>query len=126
MKLVNLILVLSLAASTSFAARESGGRLVPLALKIDFWSPGNGIDSALRSKIEELISQQTAAGLISQYSESAWGREGEVTICVKYNDYAASVAAEEEFKKLIRAGARKTNLKRAGTCEPSSEIDPAV
>jgi hypothetical protein len=97
--------------------RENGGFIVPAAAKIEFVSPGNGIDHDLKTTIDALIQEYKNAGLVQVYTEKRWGIEGEVTLCVQLNDLEASRTLNQQLVELVKTGQRKTNLKFVASCE---------
>ncbi|WP_413288149.1 hypothetical protein [Bdellovibrio sp. HCB337] len=117
LKLMSLVLL----AAPLFAQaeiRENGGFIVPAATQINFFSPGNGIDHALKDKVDALIQRYKDAGLITVHTEKHYGFEGETLVCVEISDINASRKFNVKVEKLIKKGQRKTNLEYLSSCDP--------
>ena len=122
------IIALITSGSTGFAGPSvsAGGFKDVAAVKIEFFSPGNGIDNELRSKILNLISSYQSRGQVQEYTQNGRGMEGETTLCVKLSNFEASVALNQEIVSLVEKGQGKTNLIFQPSCiaSPKDPNDP--
>lgn len=80
--------------------------------KVSFNSIGTGIDGSALKITRTLTGQALAEGNILSYQEARWGREGERTLCIRFNanDDADTSA---QFKKLLEkalAGSTRFNI----------------
>jgi len=97
--------------------RENGGFVIPAAAKIEFYSPGNGIDRELKTKVDAVIQEYKDAGLVAVYKEEIVGMEGETNICVLLTDVWQSQKLNVALVELLKTGLNKTNIKFASSCE---------
>jgi hypothetical protein len=119
-KNIALLSLVCLLASPLFARpniRENGGFRVPAAAKLEFYSPGNGIDYALKAQVDELVQAYMAANLVAAYTEKIVGMEGETNVCVLLADLESSVQLNEKLLQLVAAGQKKTRIKFVSGCE---------
>lgn len=65
-------------------------RFAPSALYLDFYSIGAGIDDDILEYTENAVFQQLSEGVIDFYETTRWGREGEITLCMEYNNVNSS------------------------------------
>jgi len=96
--------------------RENGGRIAPMAIRLVFWSPGNGINRELYEAVSALIASYKEAGLVEAHTEKSWGREGEVTVCVQASQIDAAYRLRQEISELILRKPGKTNTEILASC----------
>lgn len=67
---------------------SSGGRMIPAdAIKIQFASIGTGSDFEAITAVRDLVDELDKRGNIKSFRERAWGREGELNMCIQFEDY---------------------------------------
>jgi len=96
------LVLLCLTSFTVFANRESGGRRASAAFFIKFTSPGNGIDHKTFSLAEQLIIEAEDNDFVKEKTQTRWGREGEVTICILFQGGSFDgVGPSTDFIKML-------------------------
>ncbi len=104
-------------SSTAFAGKtiSAGGFQTIAAAKINFVSIGSGIDHTLKNKVDRLIRKHQAQNLVEQYTQANMGFEGEVSICVKLNDFDAAFALNTKLEELVSHG-KYTTIEFDSSC----------
>ncbi len=117
MKFLIVVCLMALSAASTFAGPLiSGGFMVPAAAKIQFFSPGNGIDHTLKVAIDALIIKAKDQRLVLEHTETGFGIEGEVTVCILLNDFFAAKEFNQQLIDLVGQSQRKTKLEFVSTC----------
>ncbi|HXH31201.1 MAG TPA: hypothetical protein VNJ01_10350 [Bacteriovoracaceae bacterium] len=130
MKSLYLALVLTATLTSAFgqSVREGGGRRGSTSVFIVFSSIGAGIDHKTSVKTEKLIDLADKDGKVVKRSETAWGREGEVTYCVEFNDIFMPHAFIKLLAPAIMADRKKVGYERTAVYSGAScdNIDHAT
>ena len=107
--------LLILAAATILAASAAGARMpgpgpggppqVPAdcPLTVAFTSYGAGIDGAARASIERLLGRDRGVRSVSRHP---WGREGEITLCVRTRSNGDAGRLSRQIRAMIPARPR--------------------
>lgn len=115
--IIGLLILSTTAHTSSSGGRESGGRLGGVALFLEFFSPGNGIDHNSLELAIDLTAEDEKRGYINKKTYKFWGREGETTLCIEYNTPYISGELIKALAPSIAAGHSRVNVYAGPSCE---------
>ena len=79
--------------------------------------------SARKSKVDSLVQEYRDAWMVTKYTETRMGMEGEITLCVQFNDFQTAYVFNNSVAKLIETG-RNTSATRILSCNENDIIQP--
>src|SRR5215210_3781119 len=97
-------MALAQAGIAGAAERESGGRLAPTAVRVQFTSPGNGIDQKTQDKVLKIANREVKSGELLKLTVSNLGREGERDLCLQFDDFSKAFQIEQEIAAIVEKG----------------------
>jgi hypothetical protein len=118
MKKINLIFLILLIAFSNCASQSKKSSNISKFkyLKMDFFSPGDGIDSKSHDVFVGYLKKNKKI-LKGQPSSFRWGREGEITYCFDINGFTKkSILKIEKDLNAIKKKSNKIHLEKVNEC----------
>ncbi|MBL6991994.1 MAG: hypothetical protein ISR65_19580 [Bacteriovoracaceae bacterium] len=101
-KLTFLVLcILTILPLTHAYNRESGARLAPMAMIINFTTLDSEIDQAVYVQVKAMIDTEHLEKRAAFSSQKRWGIEGKRRLCVEFSKFTDLYKFKDQIKELL-------------------------
>lgn len=123
---IKFAILVAVAALSYQSFAESNARRAATAVQVRYLNVNSGIDSDAQNHINRILDREKNRQTLEYIKESAWGKDGEVTLCVQFIDFQNAYRVGQQIEDWVKTSklSQFTEVKRILSCDPNDKPQP--